>query len=110
MYAVLSAIRNFYNPEIDDISDVMDEVGDLAGQWEMLARKLGIKPGNIGRFRAYRMGNVEMALNDAVADWLKKNYDVRKFGKPNWRTLANAVQLIDDDLARTIARNHPKGN
>ena len=88
----------------------MDEVGDLAGQWEEFAQKIGIKPGHIGKFKANRMGKVEMALNDAIADWLKKNYDVRKFGRPNWRTLANAVQRIDDDLARTIARNHPKGN
>ena len=85
----------------------MDEVGDLAGEWEEFAQKLGIKPGNI---KANRMGNVKMALNDTVADWLKKNYNMRKFGRPNWRTLANAVQPIDDDLARTIARNHPKGN
>ena len=106
----ISAIRNFYNPEKGDIKDVMNEVGDLAGQWEEFAQELGIKPGNIGKFKANRMGNVGMALNDAVADWLKKNYDVRKFGKPNWRTLANAVQPIDDALARTIAKNHPKGN
>ena len=87
----------------------MDEVGELAGQWEGFAQKLGIKAGNIGIFKANRMGNVQMALNDAVADWLKKNYDVHKFGKPNWRTLANAVQPVNNALARTIAKKHPKG-
>ena len=37
-------------------------------------------------------------------------YDVRKFGKPNWRTLANAVQPINEALACTITKNRPKGN
>ena len=41
-------------------------------------------------------------------------WNMRKFGKPNWRTLANAVQPINEQpineaLARKIARNHPKG-
>ena len=40
---------------------------------------------------------------------------MRKFGKPNWRTLANAMQPINEQpineaLVRKIARNHPKGN
>ena len=102
---------HYYNdhPDIRDISDVMNEVDSLAGQWEKFAQQLGVKPGNIGIFKANRMGDVMMALNDAVSDWLKRNHDVRKFGKPSWRTLANAVRTIDGHLAHSIAMRHRKG-
>ena len=87
----------------------MKAVGDLAGQWETLAQNLGVKQGTIGTIKTNRMpGNAEMALNDAIVVWLKKNH-ATKFGMPSWRTLAKAVEPLDGDLARTIAKKYCKG-
>ena len=117
MYAVHNYLSKeiFCNPGFNDISDVMDEVRDLAHQWEHIARNLGIWYSDIETIRALidaKMNaksakrDAERALSDAIYYWIDRD----NFGRPNWKTLANAVQPINDALARTIARNHPQGN
>ena len=48
-----------------------------------------------------------------VTEWLKKNYNVEKFGEPTWRQLVRAVDDpaggADKALARDLATRHKAG-
>jgi len=48
-----------------------------------------------------------------VKEWLKRNYDVRKFGEPTWRWLVEAVSSpaggANMALAKDMARRHKAG-
>ena len=48
-----------------------------------------------------------------VKEWLKRNYDVGKFGEPTWRRLVEAVSSpaggANMALARDMARRHKAG-
>ena len=41
-----------------------------------------------------------------VKEWLRLNYNVKKFGRPSWRKLAEAVATINMRLFHTIADEH----
>ena len=56
----------------------------------------------------------EQALNGVLLLWLKKEYNVEKFGPPTWRMLVEAVNKKTGgnnyELAKQIALNHPAGS
>ena len=45
-----------------------------------------------------------------ITDWLKRNYNVKRFGPPTWKALVEAVQATTGGykaLAEKIAKLHP---
>ena len=38
------------------------------------------------------------------------NYTYFKFGRPSWQLLVKAVETVDYERAKQIARNHPKAS
>lgn len=50
-------------------------------------------------------------MNEVVRSWLKREYNVKKFGEPSWQALvqvvANPAAGNDPKLALEIARKHP---
>ena len=54
--------------------------------------------------------NPRDCLRSMVIEWLKRNYNVRKFGEPTWQKLVQAVGHpaggANMALAREIARRH----
>ena len=135
MYAVHNYLSKeiFCNPGLDGISEVINEVRDLANEWDYIAINLGIRPDDIEKIRRNRIGrdkralidaekirrnwndaerplsDAERPLSDAIYYWIKMDY-MPSFRIPNWRTLAITVRHINYGIARTIARNHPQGN
>ena len=57
--------------------------------------------------------NPRDCLRSMVIEWLKRNYNVRKFGEPTWQKLVQAVGHpaggANMALAREIARRHRAG-
>ena len=56
----------------------------------------------------------EIALKDVLLVWLRRRYNVERFGPPTWRMLVGAVDKKtggnDHKLAKEIASNHPTGS
>ena len=48
-------------------------------------------------------------LAEVVKEWSCLNYDVKKFGCPNWRKLAEAVASFNKRLFYSLAYEHKKG-
>ena len=57
--------------------------------------------------------DAQEALKDVLLLWLRKKYNVEKFGRPTWRMLVKVVDKRsignNHDLAKKIASNHPAG-
>ena len=45
-------------------------------------------------------------LAEVVKEWSRLNYDINKFGRPNWRKLAEAVASFDKRLFYSLAYEH----
>lgn len=79
----------YYTVE-DDLADVLDEIEELNELWKKIAKCLGIKQGVIDHIKSEGLNNDD-ALEEVVREWLKKNYNIKRFGPPSWKILAKAV-------------------
>ena len=77
---------------IEDLEDVIEEVGDISAKWKQFATKLHLHPDLLDRIGVENQGSVVMCLRVALKEWLKKNYNVKKFGEPTWKMLVDAVK------------------
>jgi len=97
----------------DDVFDVKTELISVAARW----RDVGIAL----RLKSYTLDSIETKWNNdpcrclemMVTEWLKRNYNVEKFGEPTWRKLVEAVDSpaggANTALARDIASRHKAG-
>ena len=93
----------------------MEDVVDIKSMWFALGRSLRLRNNDIGTIRNKypNESDHEQALNDVLLLWLKKEYNVERFGPPTWRMLVEAVNKKtggdNHKLAKQIALNHPAG-
>ena len=79
----------------------------MAGRWKAIGIALRLKYGELDGINS---GRPDECLSDVIANWLKRNYNVDRFGPPTWRKL---VEIVADPaggnnkaLADEIARKH----
>ena len=80
---------------MDDIHEVRSVFSDFnASKWKKVGRGLGISDARLDTISSDHLvqGGAEECLDQAVQEWLKRNYDDKKFGHPTWDHLANAVE------------------
>ena len=91
--------------------DVLDEVFSTAGNWRKLAIGLRIPPCVIPLIASNHSNDPERCLLGLLEEWLKKSYNVKRYGHPSWRALVRAVASSpgggNPALAQTIADKHP---
>ena len=88
------------------MADVVEAVESLAANWAKLALKLHLKNDDIKTIKTNNPGDSDACLNDALALWLKENYNTKRFGHPSWRTLVKTLLKMDNQLAHEIASSH----
>jgi hypothetical protein len=93
----------------------MEEVLVIKSMFFALGRSLRLRNDNLEAIRKkYPNEFDQQALNDVLLLWLKKEYNVGRFGPPTWRMLVEAVNKEsggnDHKLAKKIASKHPAGN
>ena len=100
---------NFADEE--DLFDVKKELVLLAAKWKAVGMALRLKAGELDKIETAHPGNPEECLSDVIVEWLRKNYDVEKFGPPTWKWLvevvADSAAGNDNALAERIAEEHP---
>ena len=95
--------------DIEDLFDVNAALIPVAGRWKQLGLALRLNPTVLETIRKDE-DNVGDCLCTMLTQWLKKAYNVQRFGEPSWQLLVKAVRhrAGGDDyaLADTIARKY----
>lgn len=95
----------------DEIYDVYAEVYPMAGDWDQIAVGLKIPPAVKSCIAEENPSKPKMCLLAVLHEWLKKVYNVHKYGLPSWRSLVKAVASplggANPALAEAIAKEHP---
>ena len=91
----------------------MEEIESLQSVYYPLGQSLRL---DIDELKAIRdtSPNADQALEEVILLWLKKKYNVEKYGPPTWRMLVEAVDRKrggnNHELAKKIASKYPSGS
>ena len=70
---------------------------------------LHIRQNKLEEIEANYQHNSSEQIYQVVLEWLKRNYNVERFGEPSWRKLAETVANLDKNVFRCIAIAYKKG-
>ena len=97
-------------PEIgtDDLYDIYSELLPVANKWKNIGLALRLTPNVMGTICTKNDANE--CLLEVLTQWLKKTYNVERFGEPSWKLLIMAVGDRagggDPALAEKIAQKY----
>ena len=94
----------------DDFFDVQSELVPVAANWKSIGIALHLKPDVWEKIDTQYSDNPRACLTLIVKEWLKRNYNVGRFGEPTWQRLVEAVGHPagggNMEVARRIAMKH----
>ena len=76
---------------IDDLFDVKKALSTVSAKWYDIGIALRLNPNTLAGIQVRSSGDPSTCLSLMLTEWLKKNYDVERFGKPTWKWLVDAV-------------------
>ena len=93
----------------DDLPDTIRELTDVAASWRNIGIQLGIPDSQLETIQLQGDKPLD-CLRQTLSTWLRRNYNVGRFGEPTWMKL---VEVVNDSagggnpsLAMEIARRH----
>ena len=96
----------------EDLKDLMAELHGVAARWRYIGLMLGIPDGDLEAIREFRGSRPIDCLVEMLIAWLRKAYNVERFGEPTWLNLVEAVAHkaggANTSLAEDIARRHKR--
>ena len=97
----------------DDLFDVQSELIPVTAKWRNIGTALRLKSDVLESIQAGSGSDPPACLASMVTEWLKRNYNVKRFGEPTWQKLVEAVGHpaggANMAAARDIARKHKAG-
>ena len=82
----------------------------IASSWKAIGRGLRIDPGRLEAIQDSYPGKPKECLSEMFTCWLKRNYNVKRFGEPTWQVVVKVVAhpAAGDNcaLALSIAEQH----
>ena len=94
----------------DDLFDVKSELTPVSANWKDIGIALRLGPDILDRIQAGSSGDPIACLTSMVTEWLRRNYNVKRFGEPTWQRLVEVVGHpaggANKALARDISRRH----
>ena len=102
---------HFFQIGQEDCFDILAEMMPVAGNWKTVGRGLRIDSGCLDMIQESNFGKPKECLSEMLTCWLKRNYNVKRFGEPTWQALVKVVAhpAAGDNcaLALSIAKMHP---
>ena len=103
----------FHSDLGDEHVDVRRELIPVAAKWRNIGSCLGLKPDTLDSIDKRNSGNPTACLMSVVTEWLKRNYNMEKFGEPTWQQLVRAVADpaggANKGVAKDMATKHKAG-
>ena len=94
-----------------DLSDILKELTGVAAQWKHIGIHLGIRIDKLNVIQLQEESPTN-CLTQMLTSWLRRAYDVKRFGDPTWVKLVEVVGHEagggDPSLAAEIAGRHGK--
>ena len=81
-----------YYADQDDLFDILSILKPIEARWRELGNALRLRTGFLDSIQITYSGNLHSCLNKVIDEWLKRNYNVQRFGEPTWQLLAQAVR------------------
>ena len=89
------------------------ELTPVSANWKDIGIALRLSPDTLDCIQAGSSGDPIACLTSMVTEWLRRNYNVNRFGEPTWQKLVKVVGHpaggANKALARDIARRHVAG-
>ena len=63
----------------------------VAGSWKAIGTGLRIDSGRLDMIKESNSRKPKECLSEMLTCWLKKNYNVERFGEPTWQTVVKVV-------------------
>ena len=70
---------------------VKKELNPVSANWYNIGIALRLSPNKLDGIQARNSGDPQACLSSVVTEWLKRNYNVKRFGEPTWRWLVDVV-------------------
>lgn len=94
----------------DDLFDAQNALIPAVAKWKAIGTGLGITRGKLDEIETAHPGDPSECLAETLTTWLRKGYNVKRFGEPTWEKLVQVVSNpaagSNPALALTVARNH----
>ena len=84
---------------------MINELGGVRAKYKDIGYFFGLPPDTLDDIARKSSDNTE-ALQFVIVEWVRRNYDVERFGRPSWRKVVEAVAYVNELLARSIAKKH----
>ena len=82
----------------------------VASSWKAIGRGLRIDSGRLDMIHERNPGKPRDCLSEVITCWLKRNYNVERFGEPTWKAVVKVVAhpAVGDNcaLAMSIVKKH----
>ena len=101
------SVMQFAFIEEDDWNVVVMETKSLAAEWEEISICLGL-PFDLIKGTKSVAGDCYQRWSEALSQWIRQNYNTKKFGDPSWRTLLKAIAGVDKRKFKKLAADHPQ--
>jgi len=96
-------------PDEDDLSDIITVLTEVAANWRRIGLFLRIRDSHLEAIQQEDSRPLDCLIR-MLATWLRRNYNMDRFGEPTWVKLVKAVDNPagggNHDLAMKIARAH----
>ena len=93
----------------DELHDIIRELTDVAASWRSIGIQLGIPYSQLETIQLPGDKPLD-CLEQTLATWLRRNFDVERFGEQTWMKLVKVVKHPAGGgnrlLAEKIAKSH----
>ena len=86
----------------DDWNVVVMETATLAFNWKKLVIYLGLSFDLIDNI----ITKADDSWSEALKQWIKQNYNTKRYGEPSWRTLLRAIAQVNKSQFKKLAAIH----
>ena len=90
----------------DDWNDVALACSSLAVKWRHLCTSLGLSFKTINKIKDNNPDDIDGSLNEALMQWILKDYKIERYGLPSWKSLLKAISKVDQPLFEKLTKEH----